>query len=74
MASLTGNAVSATAPRMPKQKLEDVMTVRFARGDFDRIDAVAGENRRAAYIRKATLDALAKDEKAKRPAAKPPRP
>ena len=47
---------------MPKAKLPEVMPVRFREGTFDTIDAVAGENRRAAVIPEAVEAELKKRE------------
>lgn len=66
---VTDNPVSATRRRMPKEKLPEVMPVRFREGTFAKIDGVAGENRRAAFIREAVEDAL---KRADRAARKPP--
>nr|USU32851.1 hypothetical protein NG677_03905 [Methylobacterium sp. OTU13CASTA1] len=65
--------VSATASPVPKEKLDDVMTVRFKAGAFARIDGVAGKNRRAKFIREAVEEALrqAEKRKAKAPATEP---
>ena len=64
-AHVTANPTSVTRRRMPKEKLPEVMPVRFREGTFAKIDGVAGENRRAAFIRDAVEEAL------KRAARKP---
>ena len=55
---VTPDPISATRRRMPKEKLPEVMPVRFREGTFAKIDGVAGENRRAAVIREAVEEAL----------------
>lgn len=62
---MTQEAVSGTATIVPKEKLEDVMTIRFKGGDFARIDAVAGKNRRAKFIREAVEAELKRRERQK---------
>ena len=62
---MLGNPVSATRQHVPKEKLPDVMTVRFRERSFARIDALAGENRRADFIRKAVEAEVIRQEKIK---------
>ncbi|MFC7663671.1 GIY-YIG nuclease family protein [Methylorubrum suomiense] len=49
--------------QVPKAKLEDTTIVRFAAGTLDRIDAVAGKNRRAKWIRELVEGELRRQER-----------
>ena len=60
---MTTEAISVTNAIVPKAKLEDITMIRFKAGTLDRVDAVAGKNRRARWIRELVEDALAKAEK-----------
>lgn len=60
---MTQKPVSATALSVPKEKLDDVMTVRFKAGAFARIDETAGKNRRAKFIREAVEAELKRRER-----------
>lgn len=62
---MTTEAISVTNAIVPKAKLEDITMIRFKAGTLDRVDAVAGKNRRARWIRELVEDALAKAEKRK---------
>lgn len=58
-----------TATKSPagrKAFADEKMTVRFRAGAFERIDAVAGKNRRAEFIREAVEMELERREKGPR--------
>jgi len=66
MEHLTDKAISPTPPRMGRPPLNvEATTVRLPRDVLKRIDALAGPNRRAQFIREAVETELAKREKAK---------
>lgn len=66
MEHLTDKALSPTAVRMGRPPLNvEATTVRLPRAVLERIDALAGPNRRAKFIREAVETELAKREKAK---------
>jgi hypothetical protein len=57
--------ISGTAPRMGRPPMDvKPMLVRLPEGMAERIDAVAGKNRRAEFIREALEKALKRAEKA----------
>lgn len=59
---------SATTPRMGRPPLNVKMTtVRLSDGIAERIDAIAGKNRRAEFIREAIERELARREKHPKP-------
>lgn len=60
---MTDKAVSDSAPRMGRPPLGIISTtVRLSKDTLERIDAVAGKNRRAEFIRVAVEEALARRE------------
>lgn len=67
---LTHKPISVTTAAVPKDRLDDKTLVRFSAGTLDRIDAVAGKNRRAKWIRQIVEAALSKAEK-RRPGTPP---
>ena len=62
---MLSDPVSARAGHVAKEKLPDVMTVRFREGAFERIDALAGPNKRAEFIRKVVEAEVIRQERAK---------
>lgn len=60
---MTRKPISVTSADVPKAKLEDTTIVRFAAGTLDRIDAVAGKNRRAKWIRELVEGELKRQER-----------
>lgn len=62
---MTQEPISVTTVTVPKAKLEDITMVRFKAGVLDRIDAVAGKNCRAKFIREVVEAELQKREKRK---------
>lgn len=62
---MTQEPISVTSVAVPKAKLEDVTLVRFKAGTLERIDAVAGKNQRAKWIRALVEDHLGKLDKRK---------
>jgi hypothetical protein len=59
---------------MPKEKLPEVMPVRFREGTFAKIDEVAGENRRAGFIREAVEAKLKASSRTSRQLSPKPKP
>ena len=62
---MTQKPISVTTVAVPKPPLKDKTLVRFKEGTLERIDAVAGKNRRAKFIRDAVEGALPKPVKRK---------
>lgn len=60
---MTQEPISVRSADVPKAKLEDTTLVRFAAGTLDRIDAVAGKNRRAKWIRELVESELKRQER-----------
>lgn len=61
---MTEKAISATTPRMGRPKMDVKPTlVRLPDGTPERIDAVAGPNKRAEFIREAVEKELRRREK-----------
>ena len=68
---MTDKPISVTTENVPKPRLEDVTVVRFRAGTLDRIDAIAGKNRRAKWIRDLVQAELKRCEQLKRDQAGP---
>ncbi len=62
---MTAKPISVTTLAVPKDKLDDKTLVRFTAGTLDRIDAVAGKNRRAKWIREVVERELKRCERQK---------
>lgn len=63
---MTEEPISVTTASVPKTRLEDVTVVRFRAGTLGRIDAIAGKNRRAKWIRDLVEAELKRGEQLKR--------
>lgn len=63
---MTKQPISVTTASVPKPRLEDVTVVRFQAGTLNRIDAIAGKNRRAMWIRDLVEGELKRCEQLKR--------